>query len=44
MKQNRILSKTYKLILWDIMAYDFDKDFGRDKSLRILKSKISPVQ
>jgi peptidoglycan/xylan/chitin deacetylase (PgdA/CDA1 family) len=42
MKQKRSLSKTFKLILWDIMAYDFDRDFGRDKSLRILKNKIRP--
>jgi peptidoglycan-N-acetylglucosamine deacetylase len=41
-KQQRNLSKTFKLILWDIMTYDFDNDFGRDKSLRILKNKIRP--
>ena len=42
MEQKRSLSKTFKLILWDIMAYDFDKDFGRDKSLRILENKMRP--
>jgi peptidoglycan-N-acetylglucosamine deacetylase len=40
--QKRKLSETYKLIFWDIMAYDFDSTFGSDKSLRILKDKIRP--
>jgi peptidoglycan-N-acetylglucosamine deacetylase len=34
--------KAYKIILWDIMAYDFDSAFGSQKSLRILRKKIRP--
>jgi peptidoglycan/xylan/chitin deacetylase (PgdA/CDA1 family) len=41
-KQKKRLPESYKIIFWDIMAYDFDITFGSDKSLRILKSKIRP--
>jgi peptidoglycan-N-acetylglucosamine deacetylase len=41
-KQRRKVLESYKIILWDIMAYDFDISFGRDKSLRVLKEKIRP--
>jgi peptidoglycan/xylan/chitin deacetylase (PgdA/CDA1 family) len=40
-RQERLL-KSYKLIFWDIMAYDFDISFGSTNSLRILKTKIRP--
>jgi peptidoglycan/xylan/chitin deacetylase (PgdA/CDA1 family) len=40
--QYRKLSKTYKIVLWDIMPYDFDNTFGPANSLRILKNKIRP--
>lgn len=40
-RQARLL-RQYKLILWDIMAYDFDSSFGSKKSLRILERKIRP--
>jgi peptidoglycan/xylan/chitin deacetylase (PgdA/CDA1 family) len=36
------LLRSYKLVLWDVMAYDFDSSFGSEKSLRILKRKIRP--
>jgi peptidoglycan/xylan/chitin deacetylase (PgdA/CDA1 family) len=39
-KQKKRLLKSYKIILWDVMAYDFDISFGCENSLRILKSKI----
>ena len=42
LKQKKFLLKSYKLILWDIMAYDFDPEFGSKRSLRILKDKIRP--
>jgi peptidoglycan/xylan/chitin deacetylase (PgdA/CDA1 family) len=38
--QYRNLSRIYKIVLWDIMPYDFDASFGKEKSLQILKSKI----
>jgi peptidoglycan/xylan/chitin deacetylase (PgdA/CDA1 family) len=40
--QYRELKKTYKIVLWDIMPYDFDKKFGSGNSLRILKKKLRP--
>ena len=40
-RQARLL-RQYKLVFWDIMAYDFDRSFGSEKSLSILKRKIRP--
>ena len=41
-KQKRKLSGSYKIIFWDIMAYDFDVSFGGEKCLSMLKRKIRP--
>jgi peptidoglycan-N-acetylglucosamine deacetylase len=41
-KQYKKLQESYKLIFWDLMAYDFDSTFGKDRSLRILKEKVRP--
>jgi len=41
-KQKKRLLKSYKIVFWDIMPYDFDISFGRENSLRILKNKIRP--
>ena len=41
-EQKRRLLKSYKLVYWDLMPYDFDKSFGSGKSLRILKNRIRP--
>jgi peptidoglycan/xylan/chitin deacetylase (PgdA/CDA1 family) len=40
-KQRKLL-KSFKIVFWDIMAYDFDNSFGKEKSLNILKRKIRP--
>jgi peptidoglycan-N-acetylglucosamine deacetylase len=40
--QYRKLKGTYKIFFWDVMAYDFDSEFGSLKSLDILKKKIRP--
>jgi peptidoglycan/xylan/chitin deacetylase (PgdA/CDA1 family) len=40
--QYRKLKKNYKIIFWDLMPYDFDKSFGAEKTLHILKKKIRP--
>jgi peptidoglycan/xylan/chitin deacetylase (PgdA/CDA1 family) len=40
-KQKRLL-KEFKIVFWDIMAYDFDSSFGSRRSLEILKRKIRP--
>ncbi len=39
--QYRMLSKKFRIILWDIMPYDFDAALGPDDSLHILLSKMS---
>jgi peptidoglycan/xylan/chitin deacetylase (PgdA/CDA1 family) len=40
--QYRKLKEKYKIVLWDIMPYDFDNNFGSEKSLQVLKKKIRP--
>ena len=40
--QFKRLSESYKIVFWDIMPYDFDVSFGREKSLKILKKRIRP--
>jgi peptidoglycan/xylan/chitin deacetylase (PgdA/CDA1 family) len=40
--QYRRLKEKYKIVLWDIMPYDFDKNFSSEKSLQVLKKKIRP--
>jgi peptidoglycan-N-acetylglucosamine deacetylase len=40
--QFRELKKTFKIVFWGIMVYDFDSTFGSLKSLSILKRKIRP--
>lgn len=42
LKQYRYLKRTFQIIFWDLMPYDFDAEFGREKSLKILKDKIRP--
>jgi peptidoglycan-N-acetylglucosamine deacetylase len=42
LSQFRKLKKTFKIVFWDIMAYDFDPSFGNQNSLRILKTKLRP--
>jgi len=34
------LKKKFKIILWDLMPYDFDKSFGAGNVLDILKNKV----
>jgi peptidoglycan-N-acetylglucosamine deacetylase len=41
-KQKKKLSGLYKIVFWDIMAYDFDIAFGGEKCLSVLKRKIRP--
>jgi peptidoglycan/xylan/chitin deacetylase (PgdA/CDA1 family) len=42
LRQYRILKKEYRIIFWDLMPYDFDVRFGKEKALYILKKKIRP--
>lgn len=36
------LRKMFRIILWDIMSYDFDNDLDPVQSLNILKKKLRP--
>lgn len=36
------LRKKFRIIMWDLMAYDFDREFGSERSLEMLKKKIRP--
>jgi peptidoglycan/xylan/chitin deacetylase (PgdA/CDA1 family) len=38
--QYKELKKSYRIVLWDIMPYDFDRKFGSGRSLSILIKKI----
>jgi peptidoglycan-N-acetylglucosamine deacetylase len=40
--QYRLLKRRYKIVLWDLMPYDFDLTFGTGRVLRTLKRKIRP--
>ena len=40
-KQLKLLS-SYKIILWDLMVYDFDVTFGSERSLQVLKTRMRP--
>jgi peptidoglycan/xylan/chitin deacetylase (PgdA/CDA1 family) len=40
--QYRELKKNYRIILWDVMPYDFDKKIGGKECLSILKRMIRP--
>jgi peptidoglycan/xylan/chitin deacetylase (PgdA/CDA1 family) len=40
--QYRVLKGKYKIVFWDLMAYDFDTSFGSRNSLEVLKRKIRP--
>jgi len=41
-RQYYILRKSFKIVLWDIMPYDFDTGFGMEKSLGTLTRMIRP--
>jgi peptidoglycan-N-acetylglucosamine deacetylase len=38
--QFRLLRKKYRIVLWDLMPYDFDRSFGSENVLKILKTRI----
>ena len=40
--QYRELKKLYRIIMWDIMPYDFDRTFGSARTLLILKKYLRP--
>jgi len=40
--QYRKLKNTFKIVFWDVMPYDFDRDFEPERSLKILNKRIRP--
>lgn len=36
------IKKKFRIIMWDLMAYDFDRDFGSERSLEMLKKNVRP--
>lgn len=36
------LRKKYRIVLWDLMPYDFDRTYGHGRSLALLKKMIRP--
>ncbi len=40
--QYREIKKSYSIIMWDVMPYDFDKKFGSGRSLSVLKKMVRP--
>lgn len=40
--QYRHLRNSFKIVFWDIMPYDFDREIEAAKSLQILNSRIRP--
>jgi peptidoglycan/xylan/chitin deacetylase (PgdA/CDA1 family) len=38
--QYKRLRKSFRIIFWDIMCYDFDRNFSAEKSLHILNRKL----
>lgn len=36
------IRKKYRVMLWDLMAYDFDNRPGRENALSVMKKKIRP--
>lgn len=40
--QYSILSRSYRIVFWDVMVYDFDPEFDYIRSLKMLKTSIRP--
>jgi peptidoglycan/xylan/chitin deacetylase (PgdA/CDA1 family) len=42
LSQYRLLSRKYRVFMWDLMSYDYDQKFGAKRTLDFLKAKIRP--
>jgi peptidoglycan/xylan/chitin deacetylase (PgdA/CDA1 family) len=40
--QYKELKKKYRIIIWDLMPYDFDSSFSAEKTLSVMKRKKRP--
>ena len=41
-QQYRLLRRKYKIFMWDLMSYDYDRNFGAQRTLNAVKSKMRP--
>jgi peptidoglycan-N-acetylglucosamine deacetylase len=41
-KQYRGLKSRFRIVFWDLILYDFDASFGKERVLRILKKRVRP--
>jgi len=41
-KQYRLLRKSYRIIFWDVMPYDFDRSFDPALAIEVLRRKLRP--
>jgi peptidoglycan/xylan/chitin deacetylase (PgdA/CDA1 family) len=42
LSQYRQIVKEYSVFFWDLMPFDFDKNFSRERLMNVLKKKIRP--
>jgi peptidoglycan-N-acetylglucosamine deacetylase len=42
LRQYNKLKRRFRIVFWDIMPYDFDRSFGGENCLKVLKRKIRP--
>jgi peptidoglycan-N-acetylglucosamine deacetylase len=42
LRQYNKLKRRFRIVFWDIMPYDFDRSFGAENCLKVLKRKIRP--
>jgi peptidoglycan/xylan/chitin deacetylase (PgdA/CDA1 family) len=42
LRQYWYLKKSFRIIFWDIMSYDYDRSFGADRSLGLLNKRVRP--
>ncbi len=42
LRQFRVLRKDYRIVLWDLVSYDFDSDYSPKNCLKMLEKKARP--
>lgn len=41
-RQYNLLRRKYRIFMWDLMSYDYDRNFGVQRTLNAVKRKIRP--
>lgn len=41
-KQFRVLKSHFRIVFWDLILYDFDASFGKERVLSVLKKRVRP--